>query len=60
MAKLEVKQVKSIISRPENQKRTIRALGLKKINDINILPDKPEIRGMINTVSHLVEYKEVK
>lgn len=55
---LKVTQVKSVIGRPENQKRTVRALGLKRINDTNILPDKPEIRGMINKVRHLVVFEE--
>lgn len=55
---LKVTQVKSVIGRPEDQKRTVRALGLKRINDTNILPDKPEIRGMINKVRHLVVFEE--
>lgn len=60
MANLKVTQVKSVISRPEDQKRTVRALGLKRINDTNTLPDKPEIRGMINKVSHLVVFEQTK
>jgi large subunit ribosomal protein L30 len=58
--KLKVTQVKSVIGRPEDQKRTIRALGLKKISGSNILPDRPEIRGMINKVRHLVVFEETK
>jgi len=59
LAKLKVKQVKSGIGRTEKQKKTLRALGLKRIRDIVEHEDKPEIRGMIQKVSHLVEVEEV-
>ena len=60
MAKLKVTQKKSVIGRPQDQKRTIRALGLKRLNDTVIHEDRPEIRGMINKVSHLIEFEEQK
>ncbi|MBE0448299.1 MAG: 50S ribosomal protein L30 [Actinobacteria bacterium] len=59
MAKLKIKQVRSTIGRNEKQKKTIRALGLKGIRDIVEQEDRPEIRGMIQKVQHLVEVEEV-
>jgi large subunit ribosomal protein L30 len=60
MAKLKITQIKSTIDRKENQKRTIVALGLGKIRRSVTHEDTPEIRGMINTVNHLVTVEEVK
>lgn len=60
MAKIKVVQKKSVIGRPLDQKRTVRALGLKRINDSVVHQDKPEIRGMINKVKHLIEFEETK
>lgn len=60
MGKVLITQKKSAIRRPENQKRTITALGLGKINRSVEKELTPSISGMINTVSHLVEVKEVK
>lgn len=60
MAKqLKVKQIKSAIGRLENQKLTIKALGLGKLNRVVFHNDTPSIRGMIRTVIHLVEVEEV-
>ncbi|MEX2274307.1 MAG: 50S ribosomal protein L30 [Actinomycetota bacterium] len=59
MAKLSVKQVRSVIDRPRDQKDTVRRLGLHRINDTVLKEDRPEIRGMIAKVSHLVEVQEV-
>ena len=59
MAKLKVTQRKSAIDRPREQKATIRALGLHRINDTVIKEDRPEIRGMIAAVRHLVDVEEV-
>ena len=59
MAKLKVTQVRSVIDRPKDQKRTVRALGLHRINDSVFKDDRPEIRGMIGKVSHLVRVEEV-
>ena len=57
---LKVKMVRSVIARPEKQKKIIRGLGLKKLNSTVELLDTPEIRGMINKVSHLVSVEEIK
>jgi large subunit ribosomal protein L30 len=56
--KLKVKQIRSIIDRPERQKLTIKALGLGRPNWEKIHNDTPQIRGMINKVVHLVEVSE--
>ncbi len=55
MAKIKVKQVKSSIKRPERQKRTLIALGLKKMNRVIEHEATPQILGMIAKVNHLVE-----
>ena len=60
MAKLKVTQLKSEIGGKRNQRETLRALGLKRIGDSVIKEDRPEIRGMVNTVRHLVCVEEVK
>lgn len=49
---------KSSIGRPENQKKIIRALGFKRLNQTLTLPDRPEVRGMINHVAHLLKVVE--
>lgn len=54
MAKIKVKQVKSGIKKPLKQKRTLEALGLKRIGQVVEHDDTPSIMGMINTVKHLV------
>ena len=59
MGKIKIKQLKSKIGRPENQKRTLIALGLGKINKIVQLEATPQILGMVNKVSHLVEIEEI-
>jgi len=60
MAKLKVTQVRSEIGTKQNQRETLRSLGLRKINDVVLKEDRPEIRGMIFTVSHLVSVEEVQ
>ena len=55
MAKIKVKQVRSSIKRPQNQKRTLIALGLKGIGQVVEHDDTPNILGMIDKVKHLVE-----
>ncbi len=59
MGKVAITQKKSTIKRPENQKRTIIALGLGKINRTVEKELTPSINGMIKTVSHLIEVKEL-
>ena len=55
MSKVKIKQVKSIIDRSKRQKDTMRALGLRKINQTVEHTVNPQIEGMIRKVSHLVE-----
>jgi large subunit ribosomal protein L30 len=59
VAKLRVTQRRSVIDRPKDQKDTVRRLGLHRINDSIVKEDRPEIRGMIQKVIHLVEVEEV-
>lgn len=58
MAKITVKQVKSIVGRPESQRKIVAALGLSRINKTKELGDTPAVRGMVAKVSHLVEIVE--
>ncbi len=58
MSKIKVKQVKSAIKRPQNQKRTLEALGLRKIGHVVEHDATPNILGMINKVKHLVSTEE--
>ncbi len=55
MATIKVKQVKSRIGAPVDQKRTLLSLGLRKISQVVEVEDTPSIRGMIRKVHHLVE-----
>jgi large subunit ribosomal protein L30 len=57
--KIKVVQRKSVIGRPQRQRETMRGLGLTKIGKVKILNDTPAIRGMINKVSHLVEWEAI-
>ncbi len=59
MPKLKVTQVRSVIGTKQNQRETLRSLGLKRINDVVVKEDRPEFRGMIFTVRHLVTVEEV-
>lgn len=58
--KIKVTQTKSVIDRPKDQKRTIEALGLGRPNYTKVHNDTPQIRGMINKVSHLVTMEEIQ
>ena len=58
MADLRVTQVKSAIGAKPKQRGTLRALGLGRIGQSNTLPDRPEIRGMLHKVPHLVTVEE--
>jgi large subunit ribosomal protein L30 len=60
MAKIKITQVKSGIDRPERQKQTLLALGLKKMNATKEVEATPQILGMVRTVEHLVKVEEVK
>ena len=59
MPQIKVSQVKSGIGGRQNQRDTLRTLGLRRIGDTSIREDRPEVRGMINTVAHLVTVEEV-
>ena len=56
---LQVTQTRSAIGTKPKQRGTLRALGLGRIGSSNTLPDRPEIRGMIAKVPHLIEWEEV-
>lgn len=58
MAKIKVKQVRSSINRPARQKKTLQALGIKKLHQEVEHEATPQIMGMINKVQHLVEVSE--
>ena len=59
MSQIKVTQIRSVIDRPKDQKSTVRRLGLHRIRDSVIKEDRPEIRGMISKVKHLVEVEEL-
>ena len=58
MGKIKITQVKSSIKRPQNQKRTLEALGLKKIGQVVEHDSTPNILGMVNVVEHLVNVQQ--
>ncbi|MDT8392539.1 MAG: 50S ribosomal protein L30 [Bacteroidales bacterium] len=60
MKKLKIKQVRSGIGRPERQKRTLRALGFKRLNQTIEVEVSPQVQGMIDAVRHLIEIEEDK
>jgi large subunit ribosomal protein L30 len=55
---ITVRQIRSAIGNKPKNRGTLRALGLRKIGDTNTLPDRPEIRGMLARVPHLIEVTE--
>jgi large subunit ribosomal protein L30 len=59
MAKLKVTQVRSEIGAKQNQRDSLRSLGLKRLHHTVVQDDRPEIRGMIFAVRHLVTVEEV-
>ena len=60
MAQLKVQQKKSTIGCKANQRETMRSLGLKRIGDVVVKEDRPEIRGMVLAIPHLVVFEEVE
>lgn len=56
--KLEITLTRSLIGRPQDQRETVKALGLTKVNQTVVKEDNPAIRGMVNKVSHLISVKE--
>jgi large subunit ribosomal protein L30 len=59
MAELRVTQVRSAIGTKPKHRGTLRALGLRRLGQSNLLPDRPEIRGMIARVPHLITVEEI-
>jgi large subunit ribosomal protein L30 len=59
VARLKITQTKSGIGYQRNQRETLRSLGLKRMHDTVVKEDRPEIRGMVATVTHLVTVEEV-
>jgi len=60
MTQLQVRQVHSGIGHKQNQRNSLRTLGLRRIGDSVVRPDTPQVRGLIATVSHLVAVEEVE
>ncbi len=58
--KLQIKLVRSPIRYSWRQKRTVKALGLRKMNQVVVRPDNPAMRGMVAKISHLVEVTEIE
>jgi large subunit ribosomal protein L30 len=56
--KLQITLTRSVIGRPQDQRETVKALGLRKVNQTVEQQDNPAIRGMINKVAHLLSVKE--
>ena len=60
MARLKVKQTRSKIGGTQRQADTLRTLGLKRMGDVVVKEDRPEIRGMVRAIAHLVTVEEVE
>jgi large subunit ribosomal protein L30 len=59
MAQLKITWTKSYIGKPQNQRRVVHALGLRRLHHTVIHGDTPTIRGMVNKISHLVKVEEL-
>ena len=59
MAELKITLKRSVIGRPQNQRDTVKAIGLGKVNSTVVKPANDAIKGMVNTVSHLVDVEEI-
>ena len=59
MAQLKVTQIKSKVSEKQNQRDTLRSLGLKRIGDVVVREDNPQNRGYVAVVAHLVKVEEI-
>ena len=60
MPKLKVTQLRGMAGKPKRQRDTVRALGLRRVRDSVVKEDRPEVRGMIARVQHLVRVEEVE
>jgi large subunit ribosomal protein L30 len=59
MAQVKITQIKSTIDRPENQKRIIKALGFRRLNQSLVKEENPAILGMISKVNHLIKIEKI-
>jgi len=59
MSRLKVTQLRSKVGSTHSQRETLRTLGLKRIGDVVVKEDRPEIRGMVRTVAHMITVEEV-
>lgn len=59
MARLKITQTRSVIGSKERHRDTLRTLGLKRVNDVAVREDRPEVRGMVHSVQHLITVEEV-
>jgi large subunit ribosomal protein L30 len=59
MPQLKISQTKSGIGGKQNQRATLRTLGLRRVGDVAVKEDRPEVRGMLATVSHLITVEEI-
>lgn len=59
MARIKITQSRSIIGTKQNHRNTLRTLGLKRVNDVAVREDRPEVRGMVHSVRHLITVEEV-
>jgi len=60
MSQLRITQTRSVIGRTQDQRDTVRSLGLKRIRHTVVQPDRPEIRGMLRKIPHLVQFELVE
>lgn len=60
MSKVRITQVRSAINRPKRQKRTLEALGMKKLHQTREIEASPQVLGMIDKVKHLLKVEEIK
>ena len=60
MPRLKVTQIRSMVGNKPELRETLRSLGLKRINDVVVKEDRPEIRGMVYAVRHLIKVEEVE
>ena len=60
MSQLKITQTRSSVGGKQNQRETLRTLGLRRIGDSVVREDRPEVRGMVRAVAHLVDVEEVK
>ncbi|CAB4341706.1 unannotated protein [freshwater metagenome] len=60
MGRLKVTQIRSKVGYKPELRETLRSLGLKRINDVVVKEDRPEIRGMVHAVRHMIKVEEVE